>query len=254
MNATAVVTKAQAGLVFSGHLIKTIQRDGQPWISLTELGVALEYASPDKAMKQLFSARAEEFTSTMTRVFKVMTAGGKQAVRFFSLRGAHLIAMFARTDKAKAFRAWVLDILDREVTDLRAKATAKERVRSYHYPIDSARPTSKGLCSVLTPRMLIDPTNSAPEMALLDQLKADGHDVEGAHLRILAMRDGLTRFEALRAQVRRWQTAMESLGEGMGLLTREHGKPVMFGRAPRANDVLERHVYGDQLELVGGPQ
>lgn len=33
----------------------------------------------------------------------------------FSLRGCHLIAMFATTDKAKEFRRWVLDILDREV-------------------------------------------------------------------------------------------------------------------------------------------
>ncbi|MGC6299300.1 hypothetical protein ACMXZB_12455, partial [Pasteurella multocida] len=32
----------------------------------------------------------------------------------FSLRGCHLIAMFARTPIAKEFRKWVLDILDRE--------------------------------------------------------------------------------------------------------------------------------------------
>lgn len=33
-------------------------------------------------------------------------------MRIFSLRGAHLVAMFARTPKAKAFRRWVLDVLD----------------------------------------------------------------------------------------------------------------------------------------------
>ncbi len=43
------------------------------------------------------------------------TPSGKQDSRVFSLRGAHLIAMFARTPKAKEFRRWVLDILDREV-------------------------------------------------------------------------------------------------------------------------------------------
>lgn len=36
-------------------------------------------------------------------------------VRVFSLRGAHLVAMFATTPKAKEFRRWVLDILDREI-------------------------------------------------------------------------------------------------------------------------------------------
>ncbi|MDQ9668887.1 hypothetical protein RF033_15005, partial [Serratia marcescens] len=35
--------------------------------------------------------------------------------RIFSLRGAHLIGMFARTKLAKEFRKWVLDILDQEI-------------------------------------------------------------------------------------------------------------------------------------------
>ena len=33
--------------------------------------------------------------------------------RIFSLRGCHLLAMFSRTPVAKAFRKWVLDVLDR---------------------------------------------------------------------------------------------------------------------------------------------
>ncbi len=33
----------------------------------------------------------------------------------FSLRGAHLIAMFSRTAVAIEFRRWVLDVLDKEV-------------------------------------------------------------------------------------------------------------------------------------------
>ncbi|CAM6492057.1 hypothetical protein ENINCK372B1_16190 [Enterobacter intestinihominis] len=51
----------------------------------------------------------------MTGVVKVTTPGGMQDMRVFSLRGAHLIGMFARTPKAKEFRRWVLDVLDREV-------------------------------------------------------------------------------------------------------------------------------------------
>lgn len=33
--------------------------------------------------------------------------------RIFSLRGCHLLAMFARTPVAKAFRKWVLDVIER---------------------------------------------------------------------------------------------------------------------------------------------
>lgn len=40
-----------------------------------------------------------------------------KSVRILSLRGAHLIAMFARMPVAKEFRRWSLDILDREVAE-----------------------------------------------------------------------------------------------------------------------------------------
>ena len=45
----------------------------------------------------------------------INSSSRRMKVRVFSLRGAHLIAMFARTPVAKEFRRWVLDILDREV-------------------------------------------------------------------------------------------------------------------------------------------
>lgn len=128
MNATALATRTQHALKFGAHEVETITREGRLWMSAAEVGRLLEYACPEKAIRQLYNARADEFTATMTKIIKVMTAGGKQAVRFFSMRGAHLLAMFARTDKAKAFRIWVLDILDREVADLKAQATKGERL------------------------------------------------------------------------------------------------------------------------------
>lgn len=64
----------------------------------------------------IYNKYADEFTSGMTQVLEVSTSGNyRKKVRVFSLRGAHLIAMFARTPVAKEFRRWVLDILDREV-------------------------------------------------------------------------------------------------------------------------------------------
>ncbi|MDG6411062.1 Bro-N domain-containing protein, partial [Glaesserella parasuis] len=64
---------------------------------------------------KIYDRNADEFTAEMTALIELQTAGGKQQVRVFSLRGAHLIAMFARTKVAKEFRKWVLDILDREI-------------------------------------------------------------------------------------------------------------------------------------------
>ena len=64
----------------------------------------------------IYNKYADEFSAGMTQVLEVSTSGNyRKKVRVFSLRGAHLIAMFARTTVAKEFRRWVLDILDREV-------------------------------------------------------------------------------------------------------------------------------------------
>lgn len=51
----------------------------------------------------------------------------RNKIRIFSLRGAHLIAMFANTPIAKEFRKWVLDILDREVGQPVYQPEAPER-------------------------------------------------------------------------------------------------------------------------------
>ncbi|HHE8893230.1 TPA: P22AR C-terminal domain-containing protein [Haemophilus influenzae] len=70
---------------------------------------------PSIAVMKIYGRNADEFTPEMTALVEMQTAGGLQKVRIFSLRGAHLIAMFARTKVAKAFRKWVLDVLDEEV-------------------------------------------------------------------------------------------------------------------------------------------
>lgn len=91
-----------------------MEMGGHIWLTAAEVGQALEYAD-DKAVQRIYSRHADEFTTQMTGVVKLTTPSGKQDSRVFSLRGAHLVAMFARTPKAKEFRRWVLDILDREV-------------------------------------------------------------------------------------------------------------------------------------------
>ncbi|EPT2515949.1 P22AR C-terminal domain-containing protein [Klebsiella pneumoniae] len=101
-------------LTFHNTNFAYMEMGGQVWLTAAEVGQALEYAD-DKAVQRIYSRHADEFTAQMTGVVKLTTPSGKQESRVFSLRGAHLVAMFARTPKAKEFRRWVLDILDREV-------------------------------------------------------------------------------------------------------------------------------------------
>jgi hypothetical protein len=89
-----------------------VSMDGQSWLTSPQIGGALGYTKGSDSANKLYQGHADEFTDGMTQVVKLMTPGGYQDVRVFSLRGAHLLAMFARTDRAAEFRRWVLDVLD----------------------------------------------------------------------------------------------------------------------------------------------
>ena len=106
---------ARSDLNFQGKAIVPVTGMTGIWLTSAEIANALQYKSA-KSVTTLFNQNSDEFTSGMTQVIESVTSGNyRKKVRVFSLRGAHLIAMFARTDVAKEFRRWVLDILDREV-------------------------------------------------------------------------------------------------------------------------------------------
>ncbi len=104
---------------FHKAVLIPVQEREDIWFTSSDLAKALGYSST-KSITNLYAGNSQEFTEAMTMVIGVMTNGinnnlREKKVRIFSLRGAHLIAMFARTPVAKEFRKWVLDILDREV-------------------------------------------------------------------------------------------------------------------------------------------
>lgn len=87
--------------------------NSEPWVRSPQIGEALGYAKGSVSIAKLYDAHADEFTPGMTAVVTLPTQGGPQETRIFSLRGCHLLAMFARTPVAKEFRKWVLDVLDK---------------------------------------------------------------------------------------------------------------------------------------------
>ncbi len=140
---------AKTDLTFQNITFEPIYQDGQLWFTSTELAKALGYSRTDN-VNRVYARNSDEFTDSMTTTVKMTlvrkTGEVDVMVRVFSLRGAHLIAMFASTPVAKEFRKWVLDILDREVTGsnldehllLRNLTTAKkhiERVRDIYREI-----------------------------------------------------------------------------------------------------------------------
>ena len=114
-------------LTFQTTTLSVINQHNQTYFTSSELGKGLGYANPLQSVTNLYNSNADEFTAEMTALIDMPTAGGVQKVRIFSLRGAHLIAMFARTKVAKAFRRWVLDILDREAKRKQPALPAPEK-------------------------------------------------------------------------------------------------------------------------------
>ncbi len=84
---------------------------GETWLRWQQIAPALGFRN-DRSFRDIYSKHAAEFTDRMTALVKLPTAGGVQEVRIFSLRGAHLLGMFARTARAAEFRRWVLDVLE----------------------------------------------------------------------------------------------------------------------------------------------
>lgn len=114
---------------FKDHTLKSHDIDGQLWFESADLAQALEYINP-KAVTGLYSKYKSEFTKDMSKVLDSSTSGNinglqHKKVRVFSLRGVHLIAMLARTPVAEEFRAWVLDLIEKE--EARPKPPGKHR-------------------------------------------------------------------------------------------------------------------------------
>jgi len=104
-------------LSFNDNLLTPIIQDNQTWLTSSDLSKALGYKD-NSSVTRIYNRYADEFTSCMTLMVN-LTARGKKPdpkdnTRIFSLRGCHLIGMISRTIQAKAFRKWVLDILDKE--------------------------------------------------------------------------------------------------------------------------------------------
>ncbi len=97
------------------------------WLRAADIARALGYQREDK-VSRLYQRNADEFTPDMTQVIEITADPhfgtennlSEGRCRIFSLRGCHLLAMFSRTPVAKAFRKWVLDVLDRMAEEERA--------------------------------------------------------------------------------------------------------------------------------------
>lgn len=173
---------AKSDLNFQGKALVPVSNITGTWLTSSDLAKALQYAN-SRAVTMIYNKYADEFTSGMTQVLEVSTSGNyRKKVRVFSLRGAHLIAMFARTDVAKEFRRWVLDILDREVEQGNVNPAFDFEMHARNMTV--ARKHFKFIyeawCHQLDPALRA--INSPVAAELVDHLKSLGSLTYGIHL------------------------------------------------------------------------
>ena len=100
-------------LQFNDTRLEIYDMDGQPWVQSTDLADALGYQD-EGGVRRIFDRNEDEFTEEMSQRVNLTRSGNLQkTVRVFSPRGCHLIAMLSHTKRAKEFRKWVLDVLDK---------------------------------------------------------------------------------------------------------------------------------------------
>ena len=104
-------------LSFRTTTFEIIDQHGQQWLKASDLARALGYARED-AISRIYDRNAAEFREDMAQTVNLTVSQNngqlQRETRIFSLRGAHLLAMFARTSVAKEFRTWVLDVLEQQ--------------------------------------------------------------------------------------------------------------------------------------------
>lgn len=106
-------------------LVPVDNNDNQLWFTSNQLAEALGYKNI-RSLNKTYNSNSDEFTSKMTVttlavVDDINGSKRKVKVRLFSLRGCHLMGMLARTEIAKDFRKWVLNVLDDEVDKINAE-------------------------------------------------------------------------------------------------------------------------------------
>lgn len=123
---------SHAILTFENIEFEVVDIHNVPWLRSFQIGSALGYQNPSSDMSKLFDRNTDEFTEEMTQLLDLPTAGGVQPVRIFSPRGCYLLGMLARTERAKAFRQWVLDVLEGRALPQEARPTTVGQQISLH--------------------------------------------------------------------------------------------------------------------------
>ena len=81
-------------------VIRTTEKDGEPWFSGKDVALALGYSNPHKAVRDHVDDEDKGLT-------EMMTPGGKQNVIIINESGLYSLILSSKLPSAKEFKHWV---------------------------------------------------------------------------------------------------------------------------------------------------
>ena len=194
-------------------------------------------------------ARPGEFMrnqQTQGLISEIVNAG---ISAFVSRKGRHG-GTYACKELVIAYAAWISAAFHLKVIRVFLNSVSGKlpQRRAYHFPLATADVHDRFYANTwLTPERLTDPKNQAPELDLIQALERDGHDVTGAKVRILAMRDAMNQMVEMREALMAVSTLAKRAHDFADVAREKRGKNVLFVGKPDPRSAIDRHVYRDQL-------
>lgn len=116
------------------------------------------------------------------------------------------------------------------------EANVKHR-GDYNFPLNSADPTGRKSGNVwMTPKVILDENNPAPELELLDRLERDGYCVDGVRLRIHSMYLIAKYLIEMQAVISSASTNLRFINDSLKSQARERGTNVVFNGSGHVNE------------------
>lgn len=109
MEGLQIVTREQFGVVQCDFY----ERDNQIWMTREQIGAALDYADPQKAIDNIHARHADRLNSFSVTLKVRATDGKAYDTVVYSPKGVYEICRWSRQPKANAFYDWVYDILEK---------------------------------------------------------------------------------------------------------------------------------------------
>lgn len=272
---------------FHDHPVRVVMRDGEPWFVAADICAALELANVTMALRRLDAdeqalisiegiSRGNDQASVINESGMhslVLSSRKPEAKKFKKWVTSEVLPSIRKTGKFEAkatagpltlemrekLKTMVVQKLDAMQYTAAIGLLAKMQVNwelmddepaheEYHFPLKSADPHGRWCQNGwLSPRALMDPKNRAPELELIAELEKNGHDVTGAKMRILAMRQNMAQVEDTKETLRQVKSKIGAALEACTVGLIERGKNVKFIGKPNPLDPEERRVFADQL-------